>query len=158
MVSQFPNSSRGLKILSFALVPCSSLLIPAIIPLNLFLVKIFFKPLVFLAADLAAGGNEGSILLRGGQVPFIRFTFHFFTNFLVPSGAIASILITFDSNNLTTDSTKLFVILLSTGIPPIDLKKKEVKGLNSSFFPINFILKPKYDLINIAITKSNDFE
>ena len=41
-------------------------------------------------------------------------------------------LITFDSNNLTTDSTKLFVILLSTGIPPIDLKNKEVKGLNSS--------------------------
>ena len=67
-------------------------------------------------------------------------------------------LITFDLNNLTTDSTKLFVTLLSTGIPPIDLKKKEVKGLNSSFFPINFILKPKYDLINIAIIKSNDFE
>ena len=67
-------------------------------------------------------------------------------------------LIAFDSNNLTTDSTKLFVALLSTGIPPIDLKKKEVKGVNSSFFPINFILKPKYDLINIAITISNDFE
>ena len=66
-------------------------------------------------------------------------------------------LITFESNNLTTDSTKLFVIVLFTGIPPIDLKKNEVKGLNSSFLPTNFILKPKYELINIAIIKSNDF-
>ena len=51
-------------------------------------------------------------------------------------------LITFESNNLTTDSTKLFVIVLFTGIPPIDLKKNEVKGLNSSSYPQILFLNP----------------
>ena len=59
--------------------PCSSLRIPATTPLNLYCFKIFFKPSVFLAADLAAGGNEGSIFSTGGQSPLIRFKFHSFS-------------------------------------------------------------------------------
>ena len=48
-------------------------------PLNLYLFKILFKPSVFLAADLAADGSDGSIASKGGQSPLISFKFHSFS-------------------------------------------------------------------------------
>ena len=60
--------------------PCSSLLIPAIIPLNLYLFIIFLRPSVFRAAERAAGGSEESICSMGGQSPLIRLSPHSLTN------------------------------------------------------------------------------
>ena len=58
---------------------------PATTPLNLYILSIFFNPSVFLAADLAAGGREGSISSTGGQSPLISFMFHFFSYLFLKS-------------------------------------------------------------------------